>query len=67
MRKGEKFMFKKILVAVVTIVTCYKIGEIKGFVGGVNKSFDKLKDENLIDELTVDLPVGKNFSISVKK
>ena len=67
MRKGEKIMFKKVLVAIVAVIACYKIGEFKGFVGGVNKSFDKLKDENLIDELTVDLPVGKNFSITVKK
>ena len=67
MRKGEKIMFKKMLVAIVTVIACYKIGEIKGFVGGVNKSFDKLKDENLIDELTVDLPIGKNFAITVKK
>ena len=60
-------MFKKMIIAVAAIIACYKIGEIKGFLGGVNKSFDKLKDENWLDELTVDLPVGKNFTITVKK
>ena len=58
-------MFKKILVAVGIIIACFKIGEAKGFIGGVQKSFDKLKDECNLDDLTVKFPMGKNTTMTV--